>query len=308
VASLLLDTASLYYRSYFALPETMTAPDGTPVNAVRGVLDTITGCVEARSSDRVIACWDEDWRPEWRVALVPTYKTHRVAEPELDESPDEDVPDTLAPQIDILRALLPALGVPIAGTPHCEADDVIADLATSLTGPVDIVSGDRDLVQLVTDRVTLLYTGGTSASRGGKPWLVIDPSSAAERFGVPPQRYADLAILRGDPSDGLPGAKGIGDKTAGALLSHFGDLAGVLAAAQDPSTGKPMTPAVRARLLAAREGLAAAEQVVRLAHAPGRTPIPAPRPPDDSSWDLARSWGVEPQARRLVAAFQAVAP
>ncbi|MBM3686188.1 MAG: flap endonuclease [Actinobacteria bacterium] len=311
--ALLLDTASLYYRSYFALPETLVAPDGTPVNAVRGVLDTVAAMVTARGSARVIACWDDDWRPQWRVDLIPSYKTHRVAEDvaalDGDEGEDvEEVPDTLAPQVDILREILPALGVPVVGAPEAEADDVIADLSAELSGPVDIASGDRDLVQLVDDRVTLLFTGGSSASRGGKPWLTIDPHTAAERFGVVPSRYADLAILRGDPSDGLPGARGIGDKTAQALVSAYGDLSGILEAAQDPSTGKPMTPAVRQRLLDAHEHLLDADRVVRLSHRPGRSVLSmGPPHSTDEGLNMAEAWGVQASARRLISALQAVA-
>lgn len=311
--ALLLDTASLYYRSYFALPETLVAPDGTPVNAVRGVLDTVAAMVSARGSARVVACWDDDWRPQWRVDLIPSYKTHRVAEDVSSLESDqgevvEEVPDTLAPQIDLLRVILPSLGVPVVGAPEAEADDVIADLSAELSGPVDIASGDRDLVQLVDDRVTLLFTGGSSASRGGKPWVTIDPPTAAERFGVAPGRYADLAILRGDPSDGLPGARGIGDKTAQALVAAYGDLHGILAAAQDPSTAKPMTPAVRQRLLDAHEHLLDAERVVRLSHRPGRSVLSMEAPVSlEEGMALAETWGVQASARRLITALQAVA-
>lgn len=309
--ALLLDTASLYYRSYFALPETLLAPNGMPVNAVRGVLDTVAAMVSARGSARVIACWDDDWRPQWRVDLVPSYKTHRVADDETasgaGELPEE-IPDTLAPQVDLLREMLPALGVPVVGAPEAEADDVIADLSAELSGPVDIASGDRDLVQLVDDRVTLLFTGGSSASRGGKPWVTFDPATAAERFGVTPRQYADLAILRGDPSDGLPGARGIGDKTAQSLVAAYGDLHGILAAAKDPSTGKPMTPAVRQRLLDAREHLLLAERVVRLSHRPGRSVLSTGASlSTDEGLALAEAWGVQAPAQRLLAALQAVA-
>lgn len=310
--TLLLDTASLYYRSYFALPESIVAPDGTPVNAVRGVLDTVAAMVSARGIGQVIACWDDDWRPQWRVDLIPSYKTHRVAGEASAGGMDagdvlEEVPDTLAPQVDLLREMLPALGVPVIGAPEAEADDVIADLTTQLPGAVDIASGDRDLVQLVSDRVTLLFTGGNSASRGGKPWVTIDPATAAERFGVPASRYADLAILRGDPSDGLPGARGIGDKTAQALVMAYGDLRGILEAAQDPSTVTPMTPAVRKRLVDAHDHLLDAERVVRLCHRPGRSHLTTQVTPSlDEGLALAASWGVQAPARRLVEALQAV--
>lgn len=311
--ALLLDTASLYYRSYFALPETLVAPDGTPVNAVRGVLDTVAAMVSARGNARVIACWDDDWRPQWRVDLVPSYKTHRVAEDPAglgisSGAVIEEVPDTLAPQVDLLREILPALGIPVVGAPEAEADDVIADLSAQWAGPVDIASGDRDLVQLVDDRVTLLFTGGSSSSRGGRPWVTIDPATAAERFGVMPSRYADLAILRGDPSDGLPGARGIGDKTAQALVTAYGDVHAILAAAQDPSTGKPMTPAVRQRLLDAHEHLLDAERVVRLAHRTGRSSVPVEVGVSTTEGlALAEAWGVQAPAERLIAALQAVA-
>lgn len=303
--SLLLDSASLYYRSYFALPESLVSPEGIPVNAVRGFLDTVAALVSDRGSTRVLACWDDDWRPQWRVDLVPGYKTHRVAD---DMGEVEDIPDTLAPQVDLLRELLPMLGIPVVGAPEAEADDVIADLAHALPGDVDIASGDRDLVQLVDERVTLLFTGGTSASRGGRPWVTIDAPTAEERFGVPARAYADLAVLRGDPSDGLPGAKGIGEKTAAALVRAFGGLSDILAAAADPNTAAPMTPATRRKLIDAHAGLIAADKVVRLAPDPRRTTLPdaAPWTPD-AGLELAESWGVSAPAERVIAALQAVA-
>ena len=296
--ALLLDSASLYYRAYFALPETIVGPDGAPVNAVRGFLETVGALVRDRGSQRVVACWDDDWRPQWRVDLLPSYKTHRVLE---DSDTDaEEVPDTLGPQVDILRDLLPRLGIPVIGDEGFEADDVIAGFAHHLRGPVDIASGDRDLVQLVDDRVTLLYTGGTSASRGGKPWQVLTPASTEERFGVAPRLYADLAILRGDPSDGLPGVRGIGEKTAAALVSTFGDVEAIIAAAGDPGTGKPMTPAVRDRILQAQDDIRRAEQVVRLRPDPRWKSHPVDTAAAADAIDVAESYGVGPAARRLL--------
>jgi 5'-3' exonuclease len=305
----------LYYRAYFALPESLVSPEGIPVNAVRGTLDTVASIVSARGSSPVIACWDDDWRPQWRVDLISSYKTHRVAPEDAGQAGaavEEEMPDTLAPQVDMLRELLPALGIAVVGAAQAEADDVIADLAAAHSGRVDIASGDRDLVQLVDHRVTLLFTGGSSASRGGKPWLSLDPEAALARFGVPADRYADLAILRGDPSDGLPGAPGIGDKTAAALVNAFGDLTSILAAAEDPAVGRPMTPAVRRRLQESRDDLLAAERVVRLTPQPGRSDLVWPGGPTDldapqQGMALAAEWGVEAPARRLVAALQAVA-
>lgn len=297
---LLLDSASLYYRAYFALPETMVGPDGQPVNAVRGFLDTVAALARDRAPARVIACWDDDWRPQWRVDLVPSYKTHRV----LDEAEGtEETPDTLSPQIDILRTLLPHLGIPIVGADGAEADDVIATLAHCDPGTVDIASGDRDLVQLVDDRVTLLFTGGSSASRQGRPWDVITPGAAVERYGVPASRYADLAVLRGDPSDGLPGVRGVGEKTAAALIQAFGGLDGILAAAADADSPRPMTPTVRQRLLESREEILRAERVVRLAPDAGYGAMPDPIRPSSDALDIAAGFGVATSAQRVLDAL-----
>jgi 5'-3' exonuclease len=301
VAILLLDAASLYYRSYYALPESITAPDGTPVNAVRGFIDTVAAMVQARGSTRPVACWDDDWRPQWRVDLVPSYKTHRLAPGVVTA---EEVPDTLAPQVGILRELLPLLGVPVVGATNAEADDVIADLSVAGPWPLDIASGDRDLVQLVTDDVTLLYTGGSSASRGGRPWTEYTPAAVVDKFGIPPQLYADLAILRGDPSDGLPGARGIGEKTALALVGAYGGLPEILAAAAGHDASAPMTPAVRRKLLEAAPGLEQADKVVRLTASPGRSTLPAARHiAPDEALAAGTALGVERSVRRLLAAM-----
>lgn len=297
---LLLDSASLYYRAYFALPETIVSPQGQPVNAVRGFLETTAAIVRDRGSGGVIACWDDDWRPQWRVDLVPSYKTHRLAEESVDV---EETPDTLSPQIDILRELLPALGIPIVGFSDAEADDVIASLAHDLPGDIDIASGDRDLVQLVTERVTLLFTGGTSASRKGKPWEVLTPTSAYERFGVPPDRYADLAVLRGDPSDGLPGVRGIGDKTAVALIQAFGNLQGILDAATAPDSPRPMTPTIRTRLVESRTDILAADRVVRLQPQAHWSVATLDHAPAHNAADVAEAYGVGASARRLLDAL-----
>lgn len=303
---LLLDSASLYYRSYFALPESMTAPDGTPVNAVRGFLDTVAALVRERGSSSVVACWDMDWRPRWRVDLVPSYKTHRVAGDGAAADPSlevvEEVPDTLAPQVDILHELLPLMGIPVSGAQGAEADDVIATLCAHVDS--DIASGDRDLLQLVDGSTTLLFTGGTSASRGGRPWQEFTPDVVREKYGVPPELYADLAILRGDPSDGLPGVKGIGEKTAVSLVDAFGGIEDIVRAAHDESTGKPMTPAVRRRVLEAEADFPAFDRVVRLGPIAGFTP-PGPSTPDvAAARDYADQWGVRRSVDRLFEAMR----
>lgn len=257
--ALLLDSASLYYRSYFALPESMTAPDGFPHNAVRGFFTTLQRLVARTGAERVAACWDMNWRPAWRVALVPSYKTHRLADTGVLEDVEAE-PDTLGPQIGAIAGLLDALGIARPGHQDFEADDVIATLASRLPGPVIVVSGDRDLVQVIDDerQVMLLYT----ASGGMDAWPLLDEAAATERFGVPPNRYADFAVLRGDPSDGLPGVPGIGAKTAAGLIDAFGDLQGILAACDQPR--KPLTPRLVSLLQQHAETVRAAAPVVHL--------------------------------------------
>jgi len=286
--ALLLDSASLYYRSYFALPESMTAPDGFPHNAVRGFFTTLQRLVARTGADRVAACWDMNWRPAWRVELVPSYKSHRVADTD-DESEIE--PDTLGPQIGAIAALLDALGIARPGHRDFEADDVIATLASRVPGPVVVVSGDRDLVQVIDDarQVSLLYT----AAGGMDAWPLLDAAAATAKFGVPPDRYADFAVLRGDPSDGLPGVPGIGAKTAASLIDAFGDLDGILAACAEPI--KPLTPRLVGLLQDHAEAIRAAAPVVHLTRdLPVPEDILLPSTPRDPSAlaALQQEWGV----------------
>lgn len=220
---MLLDTASLYFRAYFGVPDSVKAPDGTPVNAVRGLLDFIDRLVKDHRPEHLVACMDADWRPHWRVELIPSYKAHRVAE-ERPAGPDaEEVPDTLSPQVPVIEAVLDALGIARVGVAGYEADDVIGTYTARATGPVDIVTGDRDLYQLVDDArgVRVLYP-----VKGVGTLNLVDEAALREKYGVDGAGYADLALLRGDPSDGLPGVPGIGEKTAAKLLAEFGDLAG----------------------------------------------------------------------------------
>jgi 5'-3' exonuclease len=257
---MLLDTASLYFRAYFGVPESVRAPDGTPVNAVRGLLEFIDRLVRDHRPDELVACMDADWRPAWRVALIPSYKAHRVAV-ETPEGPDEEaVPDTLSPQVPVIEDVLDALGIARVGAPGFEADDVIGTFAARARGPVDIVTGDRDLYQLVDDAraVRVLYP-----LKGMGSLQLTDEAVLREKYGVDGAGYADLALLRGDPSDGLPGVPGIGEKTAAKLIAEYGDLAGILAAAADPRT--KLTPSQRKRLAEGRPYLAVAPKVVRVA-------------------------------------------
>lgn len=303
VRLLLLDSASLYWRAYHALPDSIVDREGQPVNAVRGFLDTIGRLMSERHPDLVVACWDDDWRPAWRVALVPSYKTHRV-EDALDASSDEEVvPDTLGPQIPVILELLDALGIGVVGAPDCEADDVIATLAlrhSSRGDHVDIASGDRDLVQLVDDRVRLLYTGGTSASRGGAPWVEYDPMGVVEAYSVTPAQYPLMAALRGDPSDGLPGLPGIGAKTAVALVNAFGDLDALLSAARATPV-RPMTPRLADILTEGEDVLRACLSVTALEQRPGVVEVGQMGSVDrDRVHGLAEHYNVERAVSRIL--------
>jgi len=256
---MVLDTASLYFRAFFGVPEIL-ASDGTPVNAVRGLLDFISRLVGQYRPTHLVCAWDNDWRPQWRVDLVPSYKSHRV-EYVVPGGPDvEVVPDPLEVQVPVIEAVLAAFGICVVGADGYEADDVIGSLATQATMPVDVVTGDRDLFQLVDDArgIRVLYV-----ARGvGKHEQVTD-HVVVEKYAVLPSQYADFATLRGDASDGLPGVPGVGEKTAAALLLKYGDLRGILAAALDPASD--LAPAPRRRILAATDYLAVAPKVVEVA-------------------------------------------
>ncbi|MFG2091348.1 MULTISPECIES: 5'-3' exonuclease H3TH domain-containing protein [unclassified Spirillospora] len=254
---MLLDTPSLYFRAFFGVPESVTAPDGTPVNAVRGLIDMIARLVQDRSPDRLVCCMDADWRPAFRVEALPSYKAHRVA-----EGGGDQTPGALEAQLPVIDAVLDAFGLARAGVPGYEADDVIGTLAVrgAADGPVDIVTGDRDLFQLVDDRapVAVLYT-----ARGIRNLQVMGEKEIAAKYGIPGRGYGDYATLRGDPSDGLPGVPGVGDKTAAALVTRFGSVEGILAAL-DSGSDEGFPAGARRRMEAARDYLAAAETVVRV--------------------------------------------
>jgi 5'-3' exonuclease len=286
---MLLDTASLYFRAFYGVPETLTAPDGTPVNAVRGLLDMITRLVRARRPGQLVACLDADWRPAFRVAAIPSYKAHRAR-------PDgsEEVPPLLTAQIPVIGDVLAALGVATAGAAGYEADDVIGTLTARAAGPVEIVTGDRDLFQLVDDErgVRIIYT-----VRGLVNLDVVDEAAVTTRYHIPGRAYADFAVLRGDPSDGLPGVQGVGAKTAAALVRTFGTIDAMLTAIDKGHGGFPAGS--RAKVAAARDYLAVAPGVVRVARdAPvqadaGHLPL-APADPArlealDARWDLGSS-------------------
>lgn len=291
---LLVDSAGLYFRAYHAIPTTVRDGAGMPVNAVRGFLDMLAQLVASRRPTELVACWDDDWRPAWRVELLPSYKAQRVA-----ADGAEDQPDDLGPQVEVIIAILAALGICRVGAAGFEADDVIATLARRHTD-VEVVSGDRDLVQVIDDpRVRLLYVGA-----GMSRMKVMDGAAVLAAHGVRPEQYVDYSILRGDPSDGLPGVAGIGARTAATLLGQFPTMADLLAAA---GRGDPaIRPALAARLLEAADYLQRAGTVVRAAEVPlpqldARIPA-APADPGALE-SLAAKHNLRPSVSRLTGAL-----
>jgi 5'-3' exonuclease len=261
------------------------------VNAIRGFLDMSAALIERRRPKRWVACLDLDWRPAFRVELIPSYKTHRLA-----KDGSEEIPDRLSPQIPPLLQILGAVGLATAGADGFEADDVMATLAHRDIDPVEIVTGDRDMLALANQRVTILYTG-----KGIAKLEAIGPAEVQAKYGVPAEHYADFAVLRGDPSDGLPGVPGVGEKTAAALVSRFGTIEDILVAALAGDDGFPAGAAGKVR--AAKDYLAVAPAAVR-----GRVDVPLdviddrlylePRDADQLS-ELADALGVSNSVQRL---------
>ncbi|QYJ05065.1 5'-3' exonuclease [Nocardioides panacisoli] len=300
---MLLDTASLYFRAFFGAPEHL-APDGTNVNAVRGLLGYLTRLVEEYQPTHLVCCWDEDWRPQWRVDLIPTYKAHRVVEEVPTGTDVEEVPDPLEAQVPIIRDVLAAYGIAVVGAPGYEADDVIGTLATGAGMPVDVVTGDRDLFQLVDDAagVRILYVG-----KGVGRHERVDEAWVEGKYAVRADQYADFATLRGDASDGLPGVKGVGEKTAATLLQRFGDVEGVRAAAADPDSD--LAPGPRSKIAAAGDYLAVAPRVVAVARDLDlpRSGAELPREPVDPDRlaALTEQWSLASPTERLTAQLAA---
>ena len=297
---LALDAPSLYFRAFHGIPESVTAPDGTPVNAVRGFLDFVARLVKDRQPTRVVAAMDASWRPEFRVAAIPSYKANRLGEGDA-----EQVPPGIVPQVPVIEQALDLLGIARIGVHGYEADDVLGTVAEHAGCPVDVVTGDRDLLQLVDDarHIRVFYTvpKGVGAAEA---W---DEARVSEKYGIPGRAYADFATLRGDPSDGLPGVPGVGEKTAATLISRFRTLEALLAAldAGDPA----IAGSVRTKLTAARDYLAAAPAVVQVVR---DVPLPeyddalpsSPRDPDGFA-ALAERWGLGGSADRVLAALAA---
>ncbi|WP_063065361.1 5'-3' exonuclease [Nocardia violaceofusca] len=308
---LLLDGASLWFRAFYAIPEKITAPDGRPVNALRGFTDMVAALITRHNPGRLVVCLDLDWRPAFRVELVPSYKAHRL-DTTADAQPGaEEVPDTLTPQVDMIAEVLAAAGIATAGAAGLEADDVIGTLATrERDNEVIVVSGDRDLLQVVradAPPVHVFYVG-----RGLAKAELWGPAEVAAKYGVPQENagpaYADMATLRGDASDGLPGVAGIGDKSAATLISRYGSLEALVAAVADPASD--LARGVRAKLAAAEDYLKAAAPVVRVVRdaeveLSGPDLLPAEPADPDRLHALATAYNAESPVKRLTAALAA---
>ena len=210
-----MDGSSFIFRAFYAIPQTMRGPDGTLTNAVRGFMDNLARQITDRRPRRVAVTTDEDWRPDWRVELIPSYKEHRTAEP---------IPPALIPQMPIIMDCLAAVGLDAVGLEGYEAEDIIASIASRVSPPIEILSGDRDLFSLVRGRdVIVLYP-----EKGGL--ATVDEAEIERRYSIPGRAYSDFAILRGDPSDGLPGLAGVGAKKAADLVRRYGSIGAMLEA------------------------------------------------------------------------------
>ena len=252
---MLLDSASLWYRAYFGMPDTLVSPSGLPVNAIRGYLDMTSRLIVKYKPDRLVACLEGDWRPSWRVELFPDYKLNRI-----DEEGEEDEPDTLGPQIPILLDVIDALGIAMVGVDDYEADDLMATFSVKQQGPVRIVTGDRDLFQLADDKrdVKIVYL-----AKGISNHDLVDLKWIADKYQIPGDRYALFAMIRGDSSDGLPGIRGIGEKGAASIANQFTSLENVMQAAREGDDR--LTANIRKKLLESAAYAAIAPKLVSCA-------------------------------------------
>jgi 5'-3' exonuclease len=297
---MLLDSGSLWYRAYYGMPDTLTADDGTPVNAIRGFLDMSARLISTYNPDRMVVCLDGDWRPSWRVELFPAYKANRLEDEESDE---EAEPDTLTPQIPILLDLLDEFGIPMVGVDDYEADDVMATYAHTHPGPTRIVTGDRDLFQLVDDKrdIKVAYL-----AKGISAHDLVDLNFISQKYSIPGDRYAMFATFRGDASDGLPGVKGIGEKGAALISTHFESIDDAIVAAQN---GDERLPAALARkIVAGMDYLAIAPTVVNCAR---DVPLPEielgmPKAPADFSkiYQIKEKYSLGASVDRLISALK----
>jgi len=295
---MLLDSASLWYRAYYGMPDTLLSPSGMPVNAIRGYLDMTARLLTMYSPNRIVACIEGDWRPSWRVELFPEYKANRL---EVD-SEEEEEPETLTPQIPVLLDLIDAFGIPMVGVDDYEADDVMATFATHEKGPIRVVTGDRDLFQLVDDKkdIKIVYL-----ARGISQHDLVDTRWVADKYAIPGDRYALFAMFRGDPSDGLPGVKGIGEKGAALIANNFATVAEALKAAKNGDQSLP--PALAKKIIAGEEYLKIAPTLVHCARdvALPKMDISLPTKPADLSqiYQMKEEYGLGASVDRLISAL-----
>jgi len=294
---LLIDSASLWYRAYYGMPDTLVSPTGEPVNAIRGFLDITARLITQYQPTRMVACLEGDWRPTWRTDLFPAYKANRV-----DESGEEEEPDTLGPQIPVLLDLLDEFMIPMVGVDDYEADDLIATYSKNEAGPTYIVTGDRDLFQLVDDKrkVKVIYL-----AKGFSQQEVVDRAWITAKYGIPGERYALFAMIRGDASDGLPGVRGIGEKGAAVIANNFSTIEDALAAAH--ADDDRLSPLLRKRLIEGSDYIKIAPTLV---HCALDVPLPKmslnlPKAPTDLSeiYSIKDEYGLGASVDRLISAL-----
>jgi len=295
---MLLDSASLWYRAYYGMPDTLVSPDGTPVNAIRGYIDMTARLVSIYKPNRLVACLDGDWRPTWRVELFPDYKANRLEE----EGEEEEEPETLTPQIPILLDLLDLFGIPVVGVDDYEADDVMATYAEVEKGPIRIVTGDRDLFQMVDDKrdIKVVYL-----AKGISQHDLVDLKYVSDKYQIPGERYALFAMFRGDPSDGLPGVRGIGEKGAALIANNFANVDDVLAGAHADHASLPS--ALAKKIIAGSDYLKIAPTVVQVARNVSlpKVDISMPKAPKDLSeiYQFKERYGLGASVDRLISAL-----
>jgi len=296
---MLLDSASLWYRAYYGMPDTLVGPEGEPINAIRGFIDMTARLIEMYKPDRIVACIEGDWRPTWRTELFPDYKANRI-----DEDGDEEEPDLLSPQIPILLDLLDAFRIPVVGVDDYEADDVMATYALREKGPIRVVTGDRDLFQLVDDKkdIAIVYL-----AKGLSNHDLVRRDYISSKYGIPGERYALFAMIRGDASDGLPGIKGIGEKGAAAIANVFSSMDEVIQAARDESDTR-LSAAHRKKLLADIEYAQIAHKLVHCALdvAVPDIDLRLPQAPEslDDIYAISHRYGLGSPIDRLIAALK----
>ena len=302
---LLLDSASLWYRAFYGLPQSMVSPSGQPVNAIRGYLDSIARMAVTYQPDRIVACLDGDWRPSWRTDLIPEYKANRIEEDSDDGSLSDAAEELeiLEAQVPVIMEVLDAIGIPLIGIDDYEADDVIATLSVREPGPTFIVTGDRDLFQLVDDKrkVKVAYI-----AKGISQHELVDLKWIKNRYEIPGDRYALFATFRGDPSDGLPGARGIGPKGAATIANSFATIEEVIEAAN--KSNSKLSASLQTKILESAEYLRKAEIVVncvddlRLPKGPFNLPKKVLN--SKALETLAKSYGIDSSVKRLLSALE----